>query len=66
MIAGIAIGVYADYADAAKKTCKFEKTYQPNLKYVDFYQELYELYRDIRIASEPLWTKRAELLKKYK
>ncbi|WP_414151313.1 FGGY-family carbohydrate kinase [Acetobacterium carbinolicum] len=66
MMAGVATGVYADYADAAKKTCKFAKTYQPNPRHVDFYQELYELYRDIRMASEPLWTKRAEILKKYK
>ncbi|MGL4608046.1 MAG: FGGY-family carbohydrate kinase [Eubacteriaceae bacterium] len=66
MIAGVAVGAYESYEDAAEKTCKFERIFRPIPQHVALYDALYELYREIRIANEPLWNKRAEILKKFK
>lgn len=63
MMLGVAAGIYDSYEDAAKKSCKFERSYKPIAKHVKIYDALYELYKEIRISNEKLWYKRADLLK---
>lgn len=66
MMLGVATGIYESYEDAAEKTCRFERNFKPMPKHVEIYDALYELYREIRIANEALWYKRADILKKLK
>ena len=66
IMAGIAIGIYENYEEAAKKTCGFKHIFKPNPKHFEYYGAIYELYRDIRIANQALWCKRREILKKFK
>jgi Sugar (pentulose and hexulose) kinases len=63
MMLGTAVGVYRDYEDAAEKTCKIKQVYKPVEKQNEIYEKIYKLYKDIRIANEPLWSARAEIMK---
>ncbi|MEG0377275.1 MAG: FGGY-family carbohydrate kinase, partial [Eubacterium sp.] len=63
MMLGVAVGEYESYADAARKTCKSERVYRPRFDQNAIYEEIYTLYKGIRIACESLWTARADVMK---
>ena len=63
MMLGTAVGVYESYKDAAERTCKAERIYRPRPDQNAIYEEIYKLYKGIRIACEDLWTARAEVMK---
>jgi len=44
MLAGIGVGVYSDFEDAAKKCVKITKEYTPNAENKDTYDKLYKKY----------------------
>jgi sugar (pentulose or hexulose) kinase len=63
MMAGIAGGVYAHFEEAKRACCFAEKTYLPDPKKTERYDELYEIYVEIRKAMTEPWQKRAAFLK---
>lgn len=63
ILIGIALGKYSNFKDAINKVCKFKKIYYPNVKNSFIYEELYKLYKDIRLSNNNLWNKRITILK---
>ncbi len=63
MSAGVAVGEYKDYHDAAERTCKISKSYLPNMENNKVYEALYPLYKEIREVQGDLWNKRAAIMK---
>jgi xylulokinase len=47
MLAGVGSGVYKNLAEAAQRVQKPGRLFEPNLKLVVFYAELFEIYREI-------------------
>lgn len=63
MMVGLAVGEYESYTDAARRTCKSERIYRPRPDQNAIYEDIYTLYKGIRIACESLWTARADVMK---
>lgn len=59
--AGVAIGIYASYQDAAAQTIRPARRYEPNPAQRPIYQELLHLYRATYQAMFPIWEQRAAL-----
>lgn len=55
MNAGVAVGIYASFADAAAQTIRPGTTYIPNAEITGRYQELAERYRQTYTAMFPVW-----------
>lgn len=55
MAAGIAAGVYKDYADAIKRCVTFSKTVQPRAEYKSIYEEKYKRHRAVVDALDQVW-----------
>ncbi|MEG1431572.1 FGGY-family carbohydrate kinase [Eubacterium sp.] len=66
MMMGVAAGEYKNYIDAARQCCRATQVYFPNLENTAIYQEIYTLYKAIRVANADLWHERARLLKRIK
>ncbi|MCL2772282.1 MAG: xylulokinase [Oscillospiraceae bacterium] len=47
ILAGIAVGIYSDFADAVKNTVTIRKTYYPNPENHELYMKRYSTYRGI-------------------
>jgi xylulokinase len=47
ILGGVAVGIYADFADAAKNTVKIKKTFFPDAKNHEIYMKRYETYLEI-------------------
>lgn len=60
MAAGVAAGVYRDYADAAARTVRLTGTVQPRAEYARHYQEKYSVYRDVVDRLNGLWERFAD------
>ena len=58
MLAGVAVGVFADAADAAKKCVKQKRTVVPNLENTARYAKLFEDYKRIHDALAPIYRER--------
>lgn len=54
MLAGVAIGLYADLHEAAKVFVKERKTYYPNPEKTEIYKKYYNAYRGIYDAVRPI------------
>ena len=52
MIAGVGIGVYSSYQDAAKKTCKVAGRYAPNAENKEIYDRNYRVYKALYQATK--------------
>lgn len=65
ILAGVCMGVYSDINDAASKLCKAKAKFDPNPKNTAIYDELYQIYRELRIAHMDLWHRREAIVKKY-
>lgn len=55
MAAGIAAGIYKDYADAVARTVKITKTVQPRAEYKEIYEEKYATYRAVIDGLSGAW-----------
>lgn len=55
IVAGIAIGIYKDYQDAAQKTVKISKTIYPNIDLKEYYEQKYQIYCKVVEALNPIW-----------
>ena len=64
MMLGIAVGQYKDYEDAAQKACRAECIYRPRPEQSAVYEDIYALYKEIRVSMADLWTQRAKIMKK--
>lgn len=47
MAAGIAAGIYSDYAEAVKRTVKITKTVMPRPQFREIYEKKYQAYRSV-------------------
>ena len=63
MMLGIAVGEYESYTEAAKRTCRAERIYRPRPDQNAIYEDIYKLYKGIRVACMDLWTARASVMK---
>jgi sugar (pentulose or hexulose) kinase len=61
MLAGVAAGVYRDYRDAAARTVRIERTYQPEPAAVARYRRLHGLYRQVCDALQDSWHSHAQV-----
>ena len=66
LMVGVSQGLYKDYDEAVEKACKFVHHYEPNSTNVKKYDLLFELYKDLRIHYEQIWTHRHMMNKKIK
>jgi len=54
MLAGVGAGLYSDLGEAAQRVHKPGKVFEPNVKLVPLYTELFEIYREIHPALQNL------------
>ena len=47
ILAGVAVGIYSDFAGAVKNTVRIKKTFYPNIENHGIYMKRYAIYRDI-------------------
>ncbi len=58
MLAGIAVGIFADAEDAVNKCVKFKDVTEPNLENTAKYAELFETYKQVHDALAPVYHNR--------
>ena len=58
MLAGIALGIFKDAKSAAKLCVKFKDVIYPNLENTEKYREIFEKYKMIQKALEPIYHKK--------
>jgi erythritol kinase (D-erythritol 1-phosphate-forming) len=63
--AGVAVGVYASYADGVARTVRAAHRYAPDAVRADDYAILLQVYRSVRDAMLPVWEQRAQLLQRF-
>ena len=51
IIAGYGVGIYEDIATTAKKLAHIDKTYEPNMKNHEVYNEMYGKWRELYQAE---------------
>lgn len=61
MLAGVAIGVFRDYADAVSKCVKIKTVFTPDLEVSARYQQQFDIYRQIHDALAPIYERRLNL-----
>lgn len=54
IIAGVGVGAYSSYHDAALKTCKVSKRYTPNAGNAAIYERNYKVYKSLYTATKDL------------
>ena len=54
MIAGVGVGVYSSYKDAARKTCKVGCRYDPNIKNKEIYDKNYRAFKALYESTKEL------------
>ena len=54
MIAGVGIGVYSSYEEAARKTCRVGNRYEPNIKNKEVYDRNYRVYKALYASTKEL------------
>ena len=58
MLAGIAVGMFADAEDAVNKCVKFKDVTEPNLENTAKYAELFKTYKQVHDALAPVYHNR--------
>jgi len=65
LIAGVALGIYSDFAEAVNTACHYDQVYMPDPLNTQKYDLLYDLYKQIRLQHMELWTARHDVLAKF-
>ena len=60
VLAGVAVGVFADAEEAARKCVKQKRTVMPNLENSARYAEIFETYKRIVEVLAPIYRERTE------
>lgn len=60
MLAGIAVGIFADAEDAVNKCVKFKDVTEPNPENTAKYAELYKTYKQVHDALAPIYQAKAK------
>ena len=55
MLAGVAVGVFADHRDAVKKCVRITGITEPDPEGARFYDERFPLYKQIQVALAPIY-----------
>ena len=58
MLAGMAVGIFADAEDAVNKCVKFKDVTEPNLENTAKYAELFKTYKQVHDALAPVYHNR--------
>lgn len=58
LMAGVRLGMYESYEQAAEKACDFKRIYEPQAINTKKYDLIYELYKRIRESNQELWNHR--------
>lgn len=62
LIAGVALGLYADYEEAVEKTRSYSRVYLPDPVRAGQYDLLYGLYREMRMQYTSIWDRRRAVM----
>ena len=63
--AGVAMGVYASYADGVARTVRAARHFAPDPARREDYAVLLQVYRSVRDAMLPVWEQRTRLLQRF-
>lgn len=63
MLAGVAAGAFADYAEASGAMVRIDRVYEPNIANKSRYDALYKLYAHLYQNARDAWAIRAQTLK---
>lgn len=61
LLAGVGVGAFASELEAAEKCIRIKKSYKPDPENHKKYERLFELYRKVVAASEPIWEELAQI-----
>lgn len=64
MMVGVRTGIYKDYEEAVRRTCRISKIYEPNEIRTKQYDLLFELYKSLRLSNTETWNYRHMMNKK--
>ncbi len=65
MTAGVAIGLFTSYEQAAQEMVHPGRRFEPDLAKTSRYHELLEMYQQTRLVMRPVWEARAAWRKRY-
>lgn len=65
VLAGVCAGIYTDINEAAAKLCKVKASYQPDAKNAEIYDELYKVFRAVRLSNMETWNMRQEIVERF-
>lgn len=54
MLAGVGLGLYADWDEACERVKRSGRTYEPDTSLKAFYREKFEIYKSIYPALKPV------------
>ncbi len=60
-----AIGCYKEISEASKEIVEFDKIYEPELKHIQYYDDMYNLSKEISASLSNSFKKRIEIINKY-
>jgi len=66
LTAGVGVGIYSDLPEAVRHTLHTDRTYYPDGKNFEFYQEYFELYLEVRHRMKYFWQLRGEVLERWR
>ena len=66
LTAGVGVGIYSDLPEAVQHTLHTDRTYYPDGKNFEFYQEYFELYLEVRHRMTYFWQLRGEVLERWR
>lgn len=61
VLLGLTLGIYKDFDELKKRTCRSSASYTPNEGHNKIYEEYYKLYRDMREGFNKYWNQRREI-----
>jgi len=64
MLAGVAVGLFSDYQDAAERAIEVKRVHRPSPDRTSKYRELYEVYREVREGLDRAWSLRGDVYSK--
>jgi len=59
IVAGVGVGLYADYTSAVEQCVRIERVHEPDVSTRALYDERYALYIDLIESMRPFWDRLA-------
>ena len=62
LLVGVGVGAFKDEEEAVRKCVRMKKVYKPDLMNHEKYMRIFNIYKKVVEASEPIWEELAELV----